>query len=464
MLGMSASARSKRVESIQLAVVVWILIMLLFVKAGYSEEPVIVEFLYYGCAPCDPEKYENYEHNNQVITNLLEDYGSKVLVERIPFFSPEGREKIDQYGLELDDWNAIVVSYERTFTGSVNETRVRELIDAYLTDSIHDIAVVDVTPFNSTIEVDQSVNISVTIENRGVEVESFTVNAYCNESLIGFQTITYLNPKGRISVFFTWDTTNQTVGHYVVKVEAEAVLGETILANNLYVYESIEIANPSTSNLAAMALLAFSFGFFETFSPCLIVLLSFVLSYTLGKTSGFRENFAKVMVFGLGFLSATLILALAFGLVFLSLPALQRSLMWIVTILAIVMGLNLTGILRMPSRMSIESKPLIKKLTGKYVFTYTGLFLLGFVFYFLDPCIAPIFVSMMPLLLPEFLLFTLSIFCLGAIIPFICIGFFAGSISKLVRTTYRHRTKVRAISGLILICYATYLIVFYLLQ
>lgn len=463
MLSMSASTRSKRVESIRLALVVWIFIMLLFIKAGYSEEPVIVEFLYYECEPCDPEKYENYEHNDQVITNLLEDYGSKVLVERIPFFSTEGREKIDQYGLELDDWNAIVVNCEREFTGPVNETRVRELIDAYLTDSIHDIAVVEVTPFNSTIEVNQTVNISVTIENRGVEVESFTVDVYCNESLIGSQTITCLNPKSRAYLFFTWDTTNQTVGRYVVRAEAEAVVGETILANNLYIYDSIEITNPSTSGLVALALLAFSFGFFETFSPCLIVLLSFVLSYTLSKTSGFRESFARVMVFGLGFLSATLILALAFGLVFLSLPALQHSLTWIVVILAIVMGLNLTGVFRMPSGMSIESKPLIKKLTSKYVFTYTGLFLLGFVFYFLDPCIAPIFVSMMPLLLPELLFFTLSIFCLGAIIPFIGIGFFAGSISKLVRTTYRHRTKVRAISGLILICYATYLIIFYLL-
>jgi len=131
MLGMSASARSKRVESIQLALV-WILIMLLFVKAGYSEEPVIVEFLFYKPCPCDPEEYAIYVHNNQVITNLLEDFGSKVLVERIHFFSAEGREKTAQYGLGLDDWNAIVVNYERKFTGSVDETRVRELIDAYL--------------------------------------------------------------------------------------------------------------------------------------------------------------------------------------------------------------------------------------------------------------------------------------------------------------------------------------------
>ena len=51
----------------------------------------------------------------------------------------------------------------------------------------------------------------------------------------------------------------------------------------------------------------------------------------------------------------------------------------------------------------------------------------------------------------------------GAIIPFIGIGIFAGSVSKLARVTYRQRFLIRAISGLILIGYALYLIVFYLL-
>ena len=87
------------------------------------------------------------------------------------------------------------------------------------------------------------------------------------------------------------------------------------------------------------------------------------------------------------------------------------------------------------------------------VISASGLFLLRFIFYFLDPCIAPIFVSIMPLLLPETFLFTLFVFCLGAIVPFIGIGVFAGSISKLARSTYRYRSKIRAISGLILIGY-----------
>ncbi|MCK4477312.1 hypothetical protein KAU88_02140 [Candidatus Bathyarchaeota archaeon] len=213
-----------------------------------------------------------------------------------------------------------------------------------------------------------------------------------------------------------------------------------------------------------MLMLAFTLGFFETFSPCLIILLSFVLSYTISKTSPFKESFSRVMIFGMGFLSATILLAVVLGLVFLSMPVLQYSLTWIVCVFALVFGLNLLGVLKIPFTGRFQSKPVIKKLARKFVITYAGLFLLGFIFYFLDPCIAPIFVSIMPLLLPETFLFTLFVFCVGAIVPFIGIGVFAGSISKLARSTYRHQSKIRAISGLILIGYALYLIVFYLLN
>src|SRR4030042_832971 len=49
---------------------------------------------------------------------------------------------------------------------------------------------------------------------------------------------------------------------------------------------------PSQSSQSLIPLLAsaFMFGFFETFSPCLIALLSFVISFTLGETSQFTES------------------------------------------------------------------------------------------------------------------------------------------------------------------------------
>lgn len=221
---------------------------------------------------------------------------------------------------------------------------------------------------------------------------------------------------------------------------------------------------PLPPSLMAVLPLAFSFGFLETFSPCLLALLSFVLSFSIGETTKFREGFFHVMTFGLGFLSAALILGLTFGLMFLSMLALRIVLLWIVCIFATLVGLDLLGfnVLKFLNG-KFDTKPLVRKLTRKYAFTYAGLILLGFVFYFLDPCIAPVFVSMLPLMLLDYLPLILLIFSLGVILPFIIIGMLTGSISKLVRVTYRHRSIIRAVSGLILIIYALYLIIVYFL-
>lgn len=460
-------AGSGLVKMRQLAFVVCFLILFLFVSTGYSIEPVVIEFFFYEPCPTCPklrEEYETYLHNSQLVDDIEKDYGSKVSVKRIHFYSEEGLEKIEQYGIRIDDWNAIMINYETAFVGYTNEIYVREIVDAYLSDSAHDVAIIKVISSSSSVEIGESINITVTAKNLGIETESLNVHAYCNDTLIGTQLVTGLRPDHEFSLIFVWNTTDQTSGHYVIKAEAESVSNETKLANNVYVYGEIEVTTSSSAGLPAMFMLAFSFGFFETFSPCLIILLSFISSYTIGEMSSFAESFSKVMIFGTGFLSATLLLAVALGLVFLSMPTLQYSLTWVVCIFALVFGLNLLGVLKISSKIPLQSKPIIRKLARKYVITYAGLFLLGFAFYFLDPCIAPIFVSMMPLVLPKMLLFTLFVFSLGAIIPFIGIGIFAGSVSKLARITYKHRVKVRAVSGLILITYALYLIVSYLLQ
>jgi cytochrome c biogenesis protein CcdA len=217
---------------------------------------------------------------------------------------------------------------------------------------------------------------------------------------------------------------------------------------------------PPPPPLAAVLVLAFSFGFLDTFSPCLLALLSFVLSFTIGKTTQFKKGFFYVMTFGIGFVSAAVLLGLTVGLIFSSMARFYIILTWIVCIFALFFGLDLLGfnVLRILN-IKFETKPLVTKLSRKYVYTYTGLVLLGFLFYFLDPCIAPIFVSMVPLMLLEYLPLIILVFSLGVILPFIVIGMIAGSISKLVRVTYKHRSKIRAISGLVLIAYALYLII-----
>lgn len=213
---------------------------------------------------------------------------------------------------------------------------------------------------------------------------------------------------------------------------------------------------------------AFTFGIFETVSPCLLVLLSFVLSYSLGETTHFKEGFAKVMTFGIGFIFATAIVFLgSAGLVVASsVFDFQGALSYAVLAVAIFFGLDLLGFnLLKLLKIEVETKSVVQRLSRRLVYSYTGLIILGFLFYFLDPCLAPIFVVMLNTfqqMLLGFLPIILLVFCLGVMIPFVGIGVLAGSISKLTRSTYRYRSEMRAISGLILIIYAIYFIGFFL--
>jgi cytochrome c biogenesis protein CcdA len=219
--------------------------------------------------------------------------------------------------------------------------------------------------------------------------------------------------------------------------------------------------------LIAVFATAFTVGFFETSSPCLIALLSFLLSYTVGETTKFRQSLLQVMTFGIGFVSSALLLGLTVKMLFLSLAPFSNILSLVVSIFAILFGINLLGFDFFKFlNIKIETKPIVKELSRKYAFTYAGLLLLGLLFYFLDPCLAPFFFSSSVIFLSEYFIPILLVFGLGVIIPFIGIGLLAGSISKLARSTYRHKSKIRAISGLILIAYSIYLIVqslFYLL-
>ena len=337
-------------------------------KAAPSNNLIVIEFLYFF-SPCPKCTNDVYHHNADVLNSIKIDYGDKILVKWIPFFSYEGERKRDQYGIEIWNQNAIVINYKIIITGYANESYIREVIDYYL----------GVKPLPPSLQHPSSL----------------------------FQP-----------------------------------------------------------DFAALLAFTFIFGFFETFSPCLVIMLSFVLCYTLGESSSFSKKFLQVMTFGVGFILATLFMFFTTIAVVsvTSVFYIQQVLMWIVCAFAVLFGLDLLEI-NVPKifKIEIKAKPLIQRLTKTFAFTYIGLSIIGFLFYFLDPCIAPIFVALIATyeyaLIIRFLPVILSMFCMGAIIPFICIGFLSASVSKLARNTYRHRSKIRKISGVILISYVLYLIV-----
>lgn len=213
---------------------------------------------------------------------------------------------------------------------------------------------------------------------------------------------------------------------------------------------------PTTYTVTGVMATAFVLGFFESFSPCVLIMLSFIVGYTLGDKNNLqlKEGFLKVMTFGAGFIFSSVILGVVCGLLFSSMPDLQLYLTLIVCSLAIILGFNLLGFLKSP----IQLKPLISKIAKKYVLNYIGIFSLGLMFYFLDPCISPIFASMTAVLFSNIFIVALFFFCIGAMLPFIGVGLFVGSISKITRKAYKHRFLLRSVSGAILIGYASYLI------
>jgi len=439
-------------------------LLISYVKIGCSIEPVVIEFFYRSpCMTCPTaqEDYKIYVQNNQTVNNIERDYGSKVLVKRIWFYLSEATEKRALYGIGVTDWNSIVVNYRDVIKGYANETYIRELVDYYIAEppSPYNITILSIEPPSRSVNIGDILDINVTVKNEGNQPVSFNMTLGYDSNPIGTIFVDNLEPNDTGQLIFRWDSHNVAEGNYTLFAHVYVVQSNTIIGND-FRGGSIEVkAPPQSIGVIAVLMLAFTFGFFETFSPCLIIMLSFILNYTIGKTTQFKEGFLDVMIFGIGFVVAALLIGVVFGLIFLSLPMLQVYLMWPVCIFAIFFGFSLLGLLN----VQIETKPLIRKLAGKYVATYTGMFILGFVFYFLDPCIAPIFMAMAPLLLPNLLPLILFIFCLGVIIPFVAIGVFAGSVSKLVRSTYRHRFKIRAISGLILIGYALYIIFSYLI-
>jgi cytochrome c biogenesis protein CcdA len=429
------------------------------IKTAHAAEPVLVDFFYYEpCTTCPSaaELLSIYHHNKQLVSDTESYYGAEVLVNRTWFYNSSAPE--DTYNLSIPSgWNAIVVDHEFVMTGCVDSVFMRTLINFLLESSpTRDIAILDVVSSSKNVDAGLVLDINITVKNVAAAAESFNTTVYYGSKVAGSTFVDNLTPNATCQVVVRWNTHSVPDDNYTLLVRVEHVQNGTVVCDNLKYGGAVEVRTPyQTMGIIPMLTLAFSFGFFETFSPCLVVLLSFILSYTMGEAPKFKKNFTQVMTFGGGFLLAALVLGLAFGFVFLSLPTLTFSLTLGVSLFAVLFGLNLLGVLKVP----IETKPTVQKLAKKYVFTYLGLFFLGFVFYFLDPCIAPIFVSMVPLLYLTYLPLILFIFCVGAIIPFIAIGASAGSISKLTRSVYRNRTKIRAISGLILIGYALYLII-----
>ena len=230
-------------------------------------------------------------------------------------------------------------------------------------EEIHDVAVTLVDLSSTKVKAGEKVNITAVVKNMGDAVESFNVTAYCNQEIIDIKRVSNLAPNKEITLVFVWDTAHYQPGKYEIRVEADKIPDEFDLTNNIYIYSgavNLVAVSPSLDLIVALSF-AFFFGFFESFSPCTIIMLSFLLSYTVGQTPELKKGFLQAMTFGLGFLLAGLLIVLISGTIIVFLSAFSIALTWAACIFAIFFGLNLLGILKIP----IQTKHLIRKLSKK---------------------------------------------------------------------------------------------------
>jgi len=216
------------------------------------------------------------------------------------------------------------------------------------------------------------------------------------------------------------------------------------------------------------ATLAFSLGLFSGLSPCLMAMLGFILSYTSGTVSSFKSGMFRVSIFGLGFISALLLIGALFAAVLMWIPSFTTTMMWAASILIILVGLNLIGLLPVPSSLRSLGQRLGSRgrveLAQRYHATTIGLFSLGFIFYFVSICTAPLSFTVLPTLSAPNNIYLLPLFIIGALLPFLVVGIVAGGSPTLAKKIgQQHRRKIRAFSGVILLAYSAWLIVFHLL-
>jgi len=119
------------------------------------------------------------------------------------------------------------------------------LIGVAAAPETHDIAVISVTPYPTTVGLGQLANVTVIIKNQGTENETFSVTAYYNNTTIETQNVANQAPNTNKTLTFVWNTTGITTGTYSINATASIVSGEIDKADNTLISPTkVKVVSP----------------------------------------------------------------------------------------------------------------------------------------------------------------------------------------------------------------------------
>jgi hypothetical protein len=140
---------------------------------------------------------------------------------------------------------SILHLYDTNLVDQLGQLIGHETSDGYFSNLItRDLAILDVIPsrthayekFVVGARVYESIiKITVIVRNEGGTTETFDVSTYYDDTLIGTQTVTDLNPDANATLTFSWNTTGLPLYvNYTIKAHAHEVIGEINTGNNIY--------------------------------------------------------------------------------------------------------------------------------------------------------------------------------------------------------------------------------------
>jgi hypothetical protein len=104
----------------------------------------------------------------------------------------------------------------------------------------NDVAITSVTPSPIKVNQGEIVSINVVAENQGDIGETFTVDCYANETIIGSSTITLANEIST-ELIFVWNTAEVGKARYVIKAEASIVPYEIDTSDNVRSHSAVVV-------------------------------------------------------------------------------------------------------------------------------------------------------------------------------------------------------------------------------
>lgn len=112
----------------------------------------------------------------------------------------------------------------------------------------HDVSVLEVEPSATSVYEGNTLNITVTVKNKGLNKESFNVTTFYNNSLIEVQMIMNLTVGTTTMLNFTWNTSGTTPGNYAIKAEADIVENEYNATDNTFINGMVYVKIPGDEN------------------------------------------------------------------------------------------------------------------------------------------------------------------------------------------------------------------------